>query len=386
MPHRLPRRRFLQTTSAALVGALVGTGMPGQAAPAARAPADRLPRTNLLVYRQRNGEVRPVRRRSHWRQRRAEILHGMVAIMGPLPGRRKRVPLEPAVSEEVDCGSHLRRLIHYTSEPGCRTPAYLLIPKPALAARTRLPAVLCPHPTDDRVGHGVVVGLGGTRYPAYATELAERGFVTLAPAYPLLANYQPDIRALGYASGTMKAVWDNLRGLDLLETLPFVRGGAFGAVGHSLGGHNSVFTAVLDDRLKVIVSSCGLDLFTDYYDGNPEVWRPERGWCQLRYMPRLLEYAGRLEEVPFDFAELIGALAPRVCFLSAPLRDANFKWKSVARVVAAARPVYALLGKPDNLLVEHPDCEHDFPEAMREKAYALLAEHLGGKSFQMVKP
>ena len=28
------------------------------------------------------------------------------------------------------------------------------------------------------------------------------------------------------------------------------------------------------------------------------------------------------------------------------------------------------------LQVEHPDCEHDFPVEMRERAYALFEEHL----------
>jgi hypothetical protein len=59
-------------------------------------------------------------------------------------------------------------------------------------------------------------------------------------------------------------------------------------------------------------------------------------------------------------------------FIAAPLKDSNFKHDSVDRVVAAARPVFALLGAPDNLEVAHPDCEHDFPDEMRERAYALI--------------
>jgi hypothetical protein len=368
---RPTRRQFLR---AALIGtALVSGFLPAVARPTA---LPRLPRKNLLVYHNRRGQVRAVKSRSDWRRRRAEILHGVESVMGPLPGREKRVPLKLEVTEEVDCGSYLRRLITYNSETGSRTPAYLLIPKRALEAGGKAHAILCPHPTDFKVGHGVVVGLGMTNYPAYAAELARRGFVTLAPAYPLMANYQPDVRALGHASGTMKAICDNVRGLDLLESLPFVKRGGFAAIGHSLGGHNSVFTAVFDERIKVIVSSCGLDLFTDYYGGNPDVWKPERGWCQLRYMPRLTDYAGRLEEIPFDFVELIGVLAPRVCFLSAPLKDSNFKWESVDRIAAAARPVYELFGKPDNLIVAHPDCDHDFPPAIREQAYDLIVRHL----------
>ena len=337
-----------------------------------------LDRFNLLQYSDRFGKILPVRTKREWRRRRSSILLAAQSIMGPLPGRPKRVPLEIIVEAEVDAGSHLRRLIHYSSEPGCRTPAYLLIPKAALAGRAQAPAVLCLHPTDFRVGHGVVVGLGDTRYPAYASELAGRGFVVIAPAYPLLANYQPDLRALGYDSGTMKAIWDNHRALDLLDSLPFVKRGGFGALGHSLGGHNAVFTAAFDDRLKIVVSSCGLDSFADYAGGNPDLWKPEKGWCQLRYLPRLADYAGRLKDIPFDFAELIGVLAPRVCYLSAPTGDANFKWTSVDRIAAAARPVYELFGRSENLIVEHPDCDHDFPTAQRQRAYELMAVELAG--------
>ena len=70
--------------------------------------------------------------------------------------------------------------------------------------------------------------------------------------------------------------------------------------------------------------------------------------------------------------ELVAALAPRGLFVNAPLRDANFRWRSVDRVISAARPVHALLGSEALLVVEHPDCEHDFPTAQREQAYAWM--------------
>ncbi|NBV23821.1 MAG: alpha/beta hydrolase [Proteobacteria bacterium] len=344
---------------------------------AAESPTSRLERTNLLVYHDAAGSVRPVRSTQDWQARRTEIVRGMEQVMGRLPGAEKRCPLDVKIEEETDCGTYVRRLITYQSEPGGRTPAYLLIPKDVLAGKKKVPAILCLHPTENTIGYKVVVGLGGKPHRQYAAELAERGFVTLAPSYPLLANYQPDLKALGWESGTLKAVWDNIRGLDLLESLPFVNVKAgFGTIGHSLGGHNSVYTGVFDPRLKVIVSSCGLDSYLDYYGGNPKNWDPEKGWCQTRYMLKLAGYKGRLEEIPFDFHELIGALAPRVCFINAPLKDSNFKWDSVDRVVAAASQVYQLHGQPGNLLVEHPDCDHDFPDAIREKAYKLLEQNL----------
>ncbi|MFN9705815.1 MAG: DUF255 domain-containing protein, partial [Planctomycetota bacterium] len=41
-----------------------------------------------------------------WRERRAEILAGAVAVMGPLPGAERRVPVEVRVLSETDCGTY----------------------------------------------------------------------------------------------------------------------------------------------------------------------------------------------------------------------------------------------------------------------------------------
>jgi len=340
---------------------------------AAGQSSSRPARTNLMVFRDAAGELKPIKSKADWHLRRAEILAGMQEVTGPLPGAEKRCLLDVKIEEEVDCGEYVRRFLSYASEPGSRVPAYLLVPKLGLTNHSvRLPAVLALHQTHS-AGQKVVVGLGNSTNDEYGAALAKRGFVVLAPPYTMLANYWPDLKALGYRSGTMKSIWANIRGLDLLASLPFVQTNrGFGAIGHSLGGHNGVYTAVFDERISVVVSSCGLDSFVDYYDGNPKNWQPERGWCQLRYMPALTNYAGRLAQIPFDFPELIGALAPRVCFINAPLGDSNFRWRSVDEIAKAARPVYELYGKPQNLIVEHPDCGHLFPPAMREKAYRLL--------------
>ena len=337
----------------------------------------RLTPTNLLIYRDKKGAVVPVKTVRDWPKRRAEIVRGMNEVMGPLPGKDKRCPLDPKIEEEGDGGEYVRRLITYESEPGSRVPAYLLIPKSVLydKQKRKAPGVLCLHQTHS-LGQKVVVGLGKSPNDEYGVELARRGYVCLAPPYPLLAGYNPDLKALGYESGTMKAIWNNIRGLDLLESLPFVKRGGFGAIGHSLGGHNAIFTAVFDQRIKVVVSSCGFDSFVDYYGGDPGLWKPERGWCQTRYMPRLAEYAGRLNEIPFDFHELLGALAPRHVFVNAPIGDTNFRWRSVDAVANAASLVYSLYGQPQNLRVEHPDCGHLFPREMREMAYRVLDETL----------
>jgi hypothetical protein len=93
-------------------------------------------------------------------------------------------------------------------------------------------------------------------------------------------------------------------------------------------------------------------------------------------MPKLAAYRGRLSEIPFDFYEMIAALAPRPVFINAPLGDANFNAASVDKVTKAASAIYRLYNTPENLRVEHPEGGHDFPPAMREKAYQFLDENL----------
>ena len=81
-------------------------------------------------------------------------------------------------------------------------------------------------------------------------------------------------------------------------------------------------------------------------------------------------------KVPFDFPELIGALAPRAFFANSPLHDANFEVEGVRVAIDAARPVYQLLGVSDRLVADYPDAQHTFPQAVRERAYAFLDRQL----------
>ena len=75
---------------------------------------------------------------------------------------------------------------------------------------------------------------------------------------------------------------------------------------------------------------------------------------------------------PFDFDEMLAALAPRRVMVIAPLHDSNFRADSVDRVTDEARKVFALYGVPKHLQVLHPDCAHDFPTKMRESAYQMF--------------
>jgi dienelactone hydrolase len=215
------------------------------------------------------------------------------------------------------------------------------------------------------IGKAEPAGIGGSADLHYALELARRGYVTLAPDYPNFGEYRCDPYARGYASGCMKAIWNNMRAVDLLQSLPEAEGGRLGCLGHSLGGHTALFTAAFEPRLRAVVSSCGFTAFAAYYGGNLA------GWTGPTYMPRI-KAIGAADRMPFDFHEVVAALAPRPFFASAPVRDHNFDNAGVRAVIRSAGQVYTLLGAADRLAASYPAGGHAFLPAEREAAYRFL--------------
>ena len=329
--------------------------------------------SKLLVVRDAAGNERPVKTKADWAERVAHVRANMQLVMGPLPDASRRVPLDVEVVSEEKTAKYLRRKVKFTPEPDDRVPAWLLIPH-ELPASGKAAAMLCLHQTNN-IGKDEPAGLGGLKSLHYAHELAERGYVCLVPDYPSFGEYPYDFKTKGshYASGSMKAIWNNIRAVDLLESLPQVDQHRLGVIGHSLGGHNSLFTAVFDERLKAVVSSCGFTPFHDYYGGKVA------GWTSDRYMPRIRDvYENNADKLPFDFYEIVAALAPRSCFSNSPLHDSNFDIGGVRKAFAKAEEVYSLFepaaAKPPyaRLKLATPDAPHDFPEPERQAAYEWL--------------
>jgi len=315
-----------------------------------------------------SGQVRlPTRR--EWERARDRLLAGMQTVMGNLPPKSKtRVEIVNISSEDLP--EFTRRKITYQSEPGKSgepgdyVPAYLLLPK---RFKKKAPAMLCLHQTI-AIGKDEPAGLGGNPDLHYAKELAERGYVTIVPDYPYLGENKFDPYKNGYLSCTMKGIVNHRRAIDVLESLPEVDRKHIGSIGHSLGGHNTLFVAAFDDRIKAMVTSCGFNSFRKYNGGDIT------GWAGKRYMPLIGErYSNSWEKMPFDFPELVASLAPRHLYINAPLHDSNFEVSGVRDCVDRAQPAYAHVFKAkDNLVVAYPDAGHQFPKAVRESAYAFL--------------
>ena len=325
--------------------------------------------SRLLAYRDPNGGVHPVNTPADWAKRRRQIVEGMQLAMGPLPSRVKPSPLDLRVRDQADGEGFTRLSIDFATEKNDRLPALLYRPK--TRRLTKRPAILALHPTSP-LGKHRVTKKGGVPNRAYAYELAKRGYVVIAPDYPSFGDYAYDFESDDYVSGTMKGIFNHMRCVDLLQSLPEVDPGRIGAIGHSLGGHNAMFVGVFDPRIKVVVSSCGWTPFHDYYGGNI------KGWTSDRYMPLLkTRYNLDPNRVPFDFYEVVAALAPRSFFSSSPLRDSNFDVRGVKKAISKARGVYRLLGQSTALQLRTPDCEHDFPVEVRDEAYHFIDKALG---------
>ncbi len=298
-----------------------------------------------------------------WAAKRERILANVQLVVGPLPGERDKVPLDVRVSEVVDLPHYIRKKLTFAVEKDDRVPAYLLIPK---KREGKLPGVLVLHQTI-AIGKGEPVGLGTQENQRIGVHLVERGFVCLCPDYPSFGEYRYDFTKSKYKSGSMKAIWNNMRALNVLSSLPEVDAERLGCIGHSLGGHNTMFTALFDSRIKACVSNCGFTSFPKYYGGNL------KGWTSARYMPLIAsKYELKPDKMPFDFPDLVSALAPRAFLAVAPLHDDNFEVSGVRDCIESARPVYAMLDAKEKLKAHYPDCKHDFPPESRKIAYAWL--------------
>jgi dienelactone hydrolase len=320
---------------------------------------------DVSYYISEDGTRFPIRTADDWRHRRRHIIAGMEEVMGPLPRPIKPVPLDVQVVEEHEGDGFVRRKIAYHTDDAIkRVRAWLLVPTEKSTAKR--PAMLCLQQTTKK-GKDSPVGLADRPTLHYALELAKRGYVTLSPDYPTFGEYPYDFDADHYVSGSMKAIYDNTRSIDVLTSLPEVDPERIGCIGHSLGGHNSLFTAVFDERIKAVVTSCGFCSFHKYDGGDL------RGWSGPRYMPLIAtKYHYSAAEMPFEFQEVLAAIAARPIFVVAPLRDDNFDHEGVRDCIRAAQPIYKLLGNPDGLVVKYPDSKHDFPDVERKLSYEFL--------------
>ncbi len=313
-------------------------------------------------------------------KKRKQILKNMEQVMGKLPQRTSLVPLDVQIIDSVRETSFTRYNLTFSVAKNERLSVYLYVPFQNGTPK-KLAAMLVLHGTDP-LGKGVVDGQGGKPNRAHARELAQRGYVVIAPDYPSFGdmkdyNFETD----RYESATMQAIFNHMRCIDLLQSRKDVDPERIGVLGHSLGGHNAMFFSAFDDRIKATVASCGWTQF-EYYNIGEEASKKYGGrlgpWAQTRYMPLIrTKYNLDGDRIPFNFSDVISAIAPRAFFSVSPTRDANFDYKGVEKGIEIARKTYHEYNSDDMLQVRYPDAEHDFPVESRKEAYGFIDKILG---------
>ena len=102
-------------------------------------------------------------------------------------------------------------------------------------------------------------------------------------------------------------------------------------------------------------------------------------------LPRLGFFVGNEARIPYDFDEMLAAMAPRPVLVIAPVMDKDANLDDVKTAVQHARQVYGLYDATDNLRVVTPDDYSRFSPEMRETTYDWLQEVAGSPRGVSVK-
>ena len=303
-----------------------------------------------------------------WRERCRARLD---ALLGPRPAR---VPLDLEVRDTVDFGSYARHSVVFDSEPTMSVPAFLLVPHDRTAPGA---AVLAQHGhgpgksevcgLDDDASRAAVASHNGD----YAHQLAQRGYVVLAPDLRCFGERRdwnpPDkygcdlnlVHAVAAGANPLaQNLWDLTCALDVLEAHALVDSDRIGMVGLSYGGTATLFLSAYDERVRAAVVS---GYFCDWRDSHRVPWN----LCGSQVLPGML---GELEHV--DLGALV---APRPLLVETGTEDLIFPEVGARREMARLESVYGALGAAERL-------EHDVFEGGHrwhgERAYPFLERWL----------
>lgn len=311
-----------------------------------------------------------------WPSERQRIERGIFKVLGPFP--TEKVPPAPEILSEEDCGSYVLRKVSIAVQPDDRMPAYLLIPK---QRRGRVPAVICFYGTTGGAGKETTIGRSGPepgtpprKNRGFAVDMVEAGFVAFAADYlrdgeRILPGRKPyDAREFYEKfprwSIVGKDAWDNARAVDYLQSLDFVDPEKIGMVGHSYGGHSTIFAAALEPRIRVVVSNGPVSAFREH----GMHWAATKNSGGSASLPGMRPYILDPDlPLPVTFYEFTAMIAPRPLWVGEavgerrPMEEEN---------CAAVGQVYRALGHADRVRYQWYAGDHDFPPAARRDAVA----------------
>ncbi len=288
---------------------------------------------------------------------RARFLREQVLVSAGLLPLPEKTPLAAHVEGRVVRGDYSVETVWFQSRPGFLVTGNLYRP----VGRTGpFPAVLSPHGHWD---YGRLENSAVASVPGRCITLARQGYVVFS--YDMVGyndSRQVDHRLIDpalaqWGIGSLGLhLWNSIRGLDFLESLPEVDRSRLGCTGASGGGTQAFLLAAVDDRVRVLAP---VNMISHTMQGGDV--------CENA--PNLRLDTSNME---------LGALAaPRPLLMVSATGD----WtKDTPRVeFPAVRAVYALLGASDHVATVQFEAEHNYNRDSREAVYAWFSRWLLGR-------
>jgi hypothetical protein len=197
----------------------------------------------------------------------------------------KPIPFDVKTLSTEDRGKYTWNEIELNSTSTRRIKAILTIPKSdEKNSKEKFPAVVCIH---GHGGHRKIVYDPRSLYRAFATKLAEEGYVTISTDVGQHEVYEDGRTLMG------ERLWDVLRCADYVASLPEVDADRLGCGGLSLGGEMAMWLGAMDPRMKATVSSGYLTTVANLKDRHCPCW----------------DFPGFTEN--FEFSDIYSLIAPR---------------------------------------------------------------------------
>lgn len=190
------------------------------------------------------------------------------------------------------------------------------------------------------------------------TNQLNRGYAIVTYRYTQCGEDNPNFRTNsfypaypGYDWGVLLGwAWGLSRVVDYLETQPFADTNKLIALGHSRLGKLTMVAAAFDERISLAAPAGSSGAGTGAY----RFCGPGRGGKEgiedmtrkfgYYFVPRLAEFTGQMQKLPFDAHWFIALTAPRPWISIEGTDDQNCVPNAVKQSVLAARPVYRFLG------------------------------------------
>lgn len=264
--------------------------------------------------------------------------------------------------------------------------ADLYFPETALKNDSTIPVIIWVHPISNPHGYRAGYMRGTQPY----LSLAKQGYAVFAfdqighggrllEAQWFYDRY-PDWTLLG------RTVHDIKQAVNALMLEPLTEYDEFGAtdfidrqqiyvLGYAMGGRAALHAAALDERIAGAVSIAG---FTPMRSDTPD--KPTGGlarWSKhYPLQPWLADFIGYEEHVPYDYHEILAAIAPRKVGVIAPRIDSQSSLKDVETSVDEAMKVFNLLNAENKIrFATPPDYNHfgtEMQEVFLEEFHLLL--------------